>query len=167
MAQHINSDHRMKTYTLQTGDSSLELTEQDIQDLDLVNTASDAYHMIENNQGHHIKLISIKGHEIKLSIDGSEHTVLVSDEYDKLVEKMGLSAVSTTLLSTIKAPMPGLILDILVESGQAVKEGDPLVILEAMKMENVLKATGEGIVDTVEVTKSQSVEKGQVLIEMQ
>jgi len=80
---------------------------------------------------------------------------------------MGLSVVASQKLSSVKAPMPGLVLDIMVEPGQEVAEGDSLLILEAMKMENVLKATGEGVVKSIEITKGAAVEKGQILIEME
>ncbi|MCL4145650.1 UNVERIFIED_CONTAM: hypothetical protein GTU68_019273 [Idotea baltica] len=60
--------------------------------------------------------------------------------------------------------MPGLILDILVEVGQTIQKGDQLMILEAMKMENVLKAPGEGSISSIEVSQGDSVEKNQVLI---
>ena len=78
---------------------------------------------------------------------------------------MGMSAVATGKINNIKAPMPGLIIDLKVKIGDSVKTGDQLLILEAMKMENILKAQGEGIVKNVKVKKGDSVEKGQVLIE--
>jgi biotin carboxyl carrier protein len=68
-------------------------------------------------------------------------------------------------VNSIKAPMPGLIIDLKVKDGDAVKTGDALLILEAMKMENIIKSPGEGIVKTVKVKKGDSVEKNQVLIE--
>jgi biotin carboxyl carrier protein len=65
----------------------------------------------------------------------------------------------------IKAPMPGLIIDLRVKEGDVVKQNDPLIILEAMKMENVIKSPGDGTVKAVKVQKGNSVEKNQVLIE--
>jgi biotin carboxyl carrier protein len=63
--------------------------------------------------------------------------------------------------------MPGLVLNVMVEPGQAVSKGDPLLILEAMKMENVLKAASDGVVKVVTVQKGVAVEKGFVLLEME
>ena len=60
--------------------------------------------------------------------------------------------------------MPGLVIDLKVKAGDVVKAGDPLLILEAMKMENILKAAGDATVKNVTVKKGDSVEKGQVLI---
>ena len=62
--------------------------------------------------------------------------------------------------------MPGLVLEIMVKAGDEVKKGDALLILEAMKMENVLKATGDGTVKSVSVSKGAPVDKGTILIEM-
>jgi biotin carboxyl carrier protein len=61
--------------------------------------------------------------------------------------------------------MPGLIIDLKIKTGDIVKPGDPLLILEAMKMENILKSPGEGTIKNVKVKKGDNVEKGQVLIE--
>ena len=60
--------------------------------------------------------------------------------------------------------MPGLILEIKVQPGQEVKKGDPIMILEAMKMENILKSPGDGVVREIKVAVKQNVEKNQVLI---
>ncbi|MCL4147810.1 UNVERIFIED_CONTAM: hypothetical protein GTU68_000861 [Idotea baltica] len=60
--------------------------------------------------------------------------------------------------------MPGLVLEIMVEVGQFVAVGDALLILEAMKMENVIKAQGEGVIKDIVVKQGAAVEKGQLLI---
>jgi biotin carboxyl carrier protein len=60
--------------------------------------------------------------------------------------------------------MPGTILDVKVVPGQAVKGGDILLVLEAMKMENEITAPGDGTVDTVQVTKGASVSAGDLLL---
>lgn len=64
----------------------------------------------------------------------------------------------------INAPMPGTILSVNVKPGQAVKKGDVLVMLEAMKMENEIMAPADGTVGAVNVTKGQSVQSGDVLL---
>ena len=61
--------------------------------------------------------------------------------------------------------MPGLIIDLKIKAGDTVQQGDPLLILEAMKMENILKSPGEGVIKNLKVKKGDHVEKGQVLIE--
>ncbi len=89
----------------------------------------------------------------------------LKDKFDLLLEKMGLNSAVAGKIITVKAPMPGLIIDLRVKAGDTVSTGDPLIILEAMKMENIIKATGDGTVASVKVKQGDSVEKNQVLIE--
>jgi biotin carboxyl carrier protein len=66
----------------------------------------------------------------------------------------------------LKAPMPGLVVDIPVKEGDTVSKGDTLVILEAMKMENALKAVADATVKKIAVTKGQAVDKNTLLIQL-
>ena len=66
-----------------------------------------------------------------------------------------------------QSPYPSLVLEVMASSGQEVKKGDALLILEAMKMENVIKAQGDGIVKEVQIEKGQTVDKGAILVEME
>jgi biotin carboxyl carrier protein len=67
----------------------------------------------------------------------------------------------------LRAPMPGIISDVTATPGLAVKAGDILAIIEAMKMENPIKATSDGVVDQVMVTKGQEVTTGATLVTFQ
>ncbi|HNH66215.1 MAG TPA: biotin/lipoyl-binding protein, partial [Bacteroidia bacterium] len=69
-------------------------------------------------------------------------------------------------VNDLKAPMPGLVLDILVSEGQTIQKGDSLLVLEAMKMENNLKAINDAVVKKINVSKGDKVEKNTVLIEL-
>ena len=89
----------------------------------------------------------------------------LQDKFDLLLEKMGMNNANAGNVISIKAPMPGLIIDLKVKDGDAVKHNDPLIVLEAMKMENIIKSPGDGVVKSVKVTKGESVEKNQILIE--
>jgi biotin carboxyl carrier protein len=100
-----------------------------------------------------------------IKINGAVYTVALQDKFDLLLEKMGMNAAASGKINSIKAPMPGLIIDLKVKEGDIVKQNDPLLILEAMKMENIIKSPGEGVVKAVKVKKGSSVEKNQVLIE--
>jgi biotin carboxyl carrier protein len=94
-----------------------------------------------------------------------KYEVKLKDKFDLLLEKMGFNNSAILEVKDIKAPMPGLIIDIKVEEGIVVKKGDPLIILEAMKMENIIKSPGEGVVKKIQVKKGDSVEKNQILIQ--
>ena len=88
----------------------------------------------------------------------------MKDRFDLLLEKLGMNTTVSSAVVNIKAPMPGLILEINVQAGDFIKKGDPVLVLEAMKMENVLKSSGDGEIKEVLVRPGSSVEKNQVLI---
>ncbi len=94
-------------------------------------------------------------------VDG--RTVQLQDDRSRLLQTLGLDK-ATKKVSEIKAPMPGMVLNILVKAGDSVKKNDPVLVLEAMKMENVIKAPGDAMIATVHAEKGKAVEKGQLLI---
>lgn len=100
-----------------------------------------------------------------LKINGKTSPVQVKDKFDLLLEKLGMADLTSAVVNDVKAPMPGLILDILVEPSQEIKQGDVLIVLEAMKMENVIKAEADATVEEIKVNKGDSVEKNQILIQ--
>ena len=80
---------------------------------------------------------------------------------------MGFATTSAKIIGDIKAPMPGLILEISVKIGQEVKENDPLLILEAMKMENSITSPRDGIIKSILAKEGDAVEKNYILIEFE
>ncbi len=134
---------------------------------DKIKISEGYFHIIYQNQNYRAEVInadkSTKSFTFK--INGRNYTVDLKDKFDLLLERMGMNTAIAGKINLIKAPMPGLIIDLKVKVGDLVKVGDQLLILEAMKMENILKSQGEGIVKTVKAKKGDTVEKGQVLIE--
>lgn len=103
------------------------------------------------------------GHTV-FRINGVRRAVRILDERAKLLEKMGMSVKPGAASGDITAPMPGKVLQVLVKEGESVEEGQPLVVLEAMKMENVIKAAANGTVTVVQAAEGQAVEKGALLV---
>lgn len=97
-------------------------------------------------------------------INGYAVPVSLKSPLDLRLEKMGMNAASSRIRHVI-SPMPGLITDVKVAVGDQVTSGAPLLVLEAMKMENVLQASGDAVVKQVLVKKGDRVEKGQTLVE--
>lgn len=153
-------------YKATVGDKTLDITPDQI-NWDLVEYAPNCFHIIYNNKSYRAEIVKAD-HQTKsftIKVNNTIQTVTLKDKFDMLLEKMGMNASATSKLNFVKAPMPGLIIDLKIKAGDTVNAGDALLILEAMKMENVLKSPGGGVVKSVKVKKGDSVEKGQVLIE--
>jgi biotin carboxyl carrier protein len=133
---------------------------------DIQPSGDNKYSIIINAQSLNAELVAIDkiAKKVTLKLNGELIDVSLKEKFDLLLDKMGLSVKDSGQLKEIKAPMPGLILDIKVSEGSEVKKGDALLVLEAMKMENVIKSPGEGVVKEILVKKAQSVDKGHVLI---
>ena len=103
---------------------------------------------------------------VEFTLNGSWCKATVRDEQELLLDRLGFKAAAEIGEGEIHAPMPGKILELLVEEGDKVKPGDPVVILEAMKMENELKSPIEGIVASLAVAAGDSVEKNALILEI-
>lgn len=146
-----------------------EFTNEEIAALDIHKISSSRFHVLENSTPFKAEIVDhdFLKREYTVKINSSNYKVEIENELDLLIEKMGLSLGDSQIVNDIKAPMPGLILDVNVKPGDEVKEGDYLLVLEAMKMENSLTAPRDGVVKSVAVTKGESVDKNQLLIEME
>jgi biotin carboxyl carrier protein len=102
--------------------------------------------------------------EYVINVEGYDFQVKVNEPIDLLIKQMGFLKPMSHAIKEIKAPMPGLVLDIYVDTGQEVEENQNILSLEAMKMENILKSHGQGIIKEIKVQKGSAVVKNQVLI---
>lgn len=109
----------------------------------------------------------IESNFLKLKVNHRVFEVRKKGELDDLISAMGLDVPKVKKLKELQAPMPGRIVNIAVAVGQELNVGDDILSLEAMKMENVLKAEGVGIVKTININSNDVVEKGAVLIEFE
>jgi biotin carboxyl carrier protein len=149
------------------------ITEEKIQvngkpvDWNAVTLEAGHFHILHKNVSYRAEVIHVEpsGKMVDIKINGRVYKVQVKDKVDLLLEKMGMNVSSGSKINRIKAPMPGLVIDLKVKAGDVVRPGDQLLILEAMKMENIIKSPMEGTIKIVPVRKGESVEKGQVLIE--
>ena len=100
----------------------------------------------------------------RLKVNGVTVSLDVETEMDLLIQRLGMHKLHESSANDIKAPMPGLILDVLVKEGEQIHEGDKILVLEAMKMENILKSPGSGTIQSILVAKGDKVDKNQLLI---
>jgi biotin carboxyl carrier protein len=133
---------------------------------DIKKLGNDEFHILYQDRSYHAEIIKADHSEKSfiIKINGNTYQLFAQDRFDLLLEKLGMGKTLSKKLNDLKAPMPGLILEVLVKEGDTVKKGDNLLILEAMKMENVIKAAGEGTIKAIKVHKSERVEKNHVLI---
>ena len=138
-------------------------------DGDIVKLRDNHYHAVWNNKSYNIEVIdsNVVDKTFQLLINGQLIKTAAKDQFDLLLESMGMQAKAVQKINNVKAPMPGLIQSVAVAEGDAVSKGDTLLVLVAMKMENVIKSAGDGVVKSLKVTSGEIVEKNQVMLEFQ
>lgn len=151
------------------GNDTFNLSIDDLSDLDLIRTPEGQFHLIHGSRSLEVKVLKadLDNKTYRLEIEGTEYNIRIKNGLDLLIDEMGLSKVSTQQVQSIHAPMPGLILDLLVEEGQTVEEDSPLLILEAMKMENVIKSPRQGVISGIQIKKGDAIDKNTLLIEFE
>lgn len=144
-------------------------TSEEIASANLVHTAPLAFNLLQNNRSVNAKIITadLASKKFIVEVDGEDFMIEIKDELNQVLEKMGFGLATNKQIKEIKAPMPGRVLEIAVSNGQAVIEGDKMLILEAMKMENCIVIHSAATIKKVAVVAGQTVEKGQVLIELE
>lgn len=135
-------------------------------DFDIQHVANNRHHLIIDNKSYNLEVVSydLVAKKAVIKVNNKEVEVEVKTEMDALLTKMGLNNHHNSVAKDVGAPMPGLILDVVVNEGDEVKKGDKLLVLEAMKMENIIKSPGDGKIKSIIVNKGESVDSGQKLI---
>ncbi len=101
-----------------------------------------------------------------IHLNGDRYEVEVVDERTRAIRALTGQGAAAQGPRPIRAPMPGLVVRVDVEEGDTVEAGQTVAIIEAMKMENDLKAASDGVVSRVRVRAGEPVEKGAVLVEL-
>lgn len=159
-----------KTFNAQVnGSYNFQLTEEQINSFDVASLDNEHFHIIQDNQSYRASITDcdFQNRAYEITINNTVYKVKIENELDQLIKEMGFEVGKAKQINAIKAPMPGLILDIAISIGQEVNEGDNLLILEAMKMENSFYSPRHGIIKSIAVEKGQAVDKGQLLIEFE
>ena len=134
--------------------------------LDIKKINNSLFHVIHSSKSFNVNVVSIDFNKKKaaIKINGKVCEVSLKNNLDLLLDQMGMTSIDETFNNYVKAPMPGLIIEVVVSAGDKVNRGDILLILEAMKMENAIKSPKDGIVSSVNIKTRESVEKNQILI---
>ncbi|MCB9186690.1 MAG: biotin/lipoyl-binding protein [Flavobacteriales bacterium] len=132
--------------------------------LDISQLGPNIYHVIKDNRSYRLEVLEPADGKARLKVNGTIYEAETVDKFDALLKSLGMEKGGVSKVNELKAPMPGLVLDVHVNPGDAIKKGDKILVLEAMKMENVIKAPADATVASVEVQKGQTVDKNQVMV---
>ncbi|WP_397362959.1 acetyl-CoA carboxylase biotin carboxyl carrier protein subunit [Olleya sp. R77988] len=149
--------------------NTFEIDSDMVKNLDTIETKQNSFHLLDNNKPYNIEIterhFNKKTYNVK--VNNNNYSIKIEDDLDALIKSMGFEVGAAKKVDYIKAPMPGLILDIMVKVGDEVQEDTPLLILEAMKMENSILSPREGTIKSVSGIKGNTVDKGELLIEFE
>ncbi|WP_316746990.1 acetyl-CoA carboxylase biotin carboxyl carrier protein subunit [Pedobacter gandavensis] len=136
-------------------------------EIDAKELSANTQHIIYEHKSYTVEVVEREEGEKQATIrvNGNLYQVEVEDQYDELLKQLGMDSAAAHKVQEIKAPMPGLVLQIMVTEGQEVAKGDSLLVLEAMKMENIIKSPAAGTVKRILVQKGDKVEKNGILIQ--
>lgn len=134
--------------------------------IDLHEGGGNRFHVIRDHKSYDLEILhaDLEAKTMTVKVNGRDYEVALTDRYDELLKSLGMDKAMGSKVNELKAPMPGLVLDIRVGEGQTVAKGEPLIVLEAMKMENILKSPADVVVKKITAKKGTAVEKNQVLI---
>ncbi len=135
-------------------------------EVDAVEFRQGRFHLLVNRKSYTAEIIQFRPEEksVVVRVNNSVFTMQVRDKYDDLLREMGIDVAGSKKVNDMKAPMPGLVLNVMVEEGQSIAKGDPILVLEAMKMENIIKSPADAVIKKVAIRKGDKVEKNQVMI---
>ena len=137
--------------------------------IEIVQRDDETLLIVTPNKVHTLRCLNIDRatKEVTLLHQGQKHTLKISEPIDEILASMGLEDALVPKIDFVKAPMPGLVLDVKVQPGDTIKKGETLLILEAMKMENAIKSPIDAVVKSIEVKPQQAVDKNAVLVHFQ
>ncbi len=146
-----------------------EFSDAEISEFDSLEVSKNKFHVLDKHRSFSAEIseahFNSKTYQVK--VNNNRYSVTIENDLDQLIKDMGFELSSSQMVSDIKAPMPGLVLEISVKEGQEVKENDTLLILEAMKMENVLTSPRDGVIKSISVAKGDAVDKNQLLLDFE
>lgn len=157
------------SYKVKANEFEFLFSQAELDSADVIRTGPDRFNVIRNGRSVNVRILQSDnfGKQVKVEVDGEFYTLQIRNGLDQMLDLMGFNNVATRQVREIRAPMPGLVLDVTVQEGQEVLEGDRLLILEAMKMENSITVHASARIKKVLVKKGQPVDKNQILVELE
>lgn len=149
-------------------DHIFSLEKKKAHELDVIQIDEQSFHIVDQKQSYIIKIdaVDLSDNSVHLSINDHPIKVQIQDERMEIIKALGFDLEVKKKVDEILAPMPGLVVDVLVKEGDTVKEGDPILILEAMKMENIINAPADAEIVEILISKEDKVEKSEKLVQL-
>lgn len=146
-----------------------EFNSEQAKGFDIIKRSENEFHILSDQDAYHAELTAkdFQHRQFSVRIGTNNYHVRIENDLDALIAKMGYAASGSKRLNSIQAPMPGVILETRVSEGQEVFEGDVLLILEAMKMENTILSPRDAVIKKVHIEPGATVDKNTLLIELQ
>ena len=162
MKPSMNQQFQVKV----NGELEISVSTDDIKLLDTIKTSHLKYHIIQNRKSYSAEITASNFNEksYKVKINNNTYNINIYNDLDQVIKNLGFEVGNAKQIDKILAPMPGLILEISIKVGDEVKENDPLLILEAMKMENLISSPRAGVIKSIVAKKGDAVDKNQLLI---
>lgn len=133
-------------------------------DVDYISHGSNQMHIIYQGQNYRVRLDHLDKGKATVLVNEKEIEFRIRSPKQKILEKIGITQESENKMDDLTAPMPGKILKVLQKPGDHVSKSEGILVLEAMKMENVLKASADAVIAEIKVQEGDAVEKNQILI---
>lgn len=164
----VMSENNSIVYKVKSNEFEFSFTQEQLDAIDLLQKSSAEFNLLKDHGSINAVIIEADQSAKKqtIEIEGEKFDIQIKDELDQMLDRMGLNSVAGKQIHEIRAPMPGLVLEIAVSEGQQVREGDKVLILVAMKMENSIIINTDATIKRIAVSAGEAVEKGQVLVEL-
>jgi biotin carboxyl carrier protein len=136
---------------------------------DIIEIKDGKFHILYGNQSFVATVLNVDYSEKSFTviINQNSYEVLLKDKFDLLAKQLGFAHKVVKIVNDVKAPMSGIVIDIIVNVGDEIIKGDSVLILEAMKMENIIKAERDAVVKSISIQKGAAVDKNQILVEFE
>ena len=154
-----------KTYDISVLNKSEGKINGDDFKIDTTTDEKGRIHLLKNNKSYSVEVVEAdyKAKKFTIKVNGNKYEFEAKDRLDLLLKELGMESLTNIKVKDVKAPMPGLVLEIKANIGDEIKKGDPILVLEAMKMENIIKSPTDGVIQSIDVEVGDAVEKNQVL----
>lgn len=154
------------TFQATCNNTKVQKSLDEIESISLHKTNENQFNLLHKNRNFNFQLLNIDLENSQLELKNGNKTIRIqiNSPIQQLIQTLGYHEGKAKHTDALMAPMPGVVLEILTKQNASVLKGDPLIILEAMKMENILRASHDGIIKDILVSKGEKVDKNKILI---